>query len=263
MRRDSALYTVVFAAGVCVVCSALVCAPTVLLRQRQALNKQLDKQQKVLIVAGLAAEGERLSGPEVQRRFEQGIVVRAVDLEKGEFAPDGAVPDLLGYDQRRAAADPRLSVAAPPNRARVQRLPRYATVYVVMQDGAPAKIVIPIHGKGLWSTLFGFLALERDVRTVEGIIFYEHGETPGLGGEVDNPRWKARWQGRLAFDDRGEPKIQVIRGPAGPPADDPYHVDGLSGATITSQAVSHMLTFWLGEHGFGPFLTRLREEWRG
>jgi len=263
MRRDSPLYTLLFAAAVCVVCSALVSSAAVLLRQQQALNKQLYKQQKVLIVAGLAGEDERLAGAEVIRRFQDRIVVRLVDLERGEFASGEGVPDAAAYDQRRATADSQSSVAAPANAAQIVRLPRYAAVYLVMEGEAPAKVVLPIQGKGLWSTLYGFLALERDVCTVAGITFYEHGETPGLGGEVDNPRWKARWQGRLAFDQKGEPKIQVIRGAAGSPEEDPYQVDGLSGATITSRGVSSMLGFWLGESGFGPFLTKLREEWRG
>ena len=189
--------------------------------------------------------------------------MKLVDLERGEFASGAGVPDPAAYDQRRATSDPQLSAAAAPNAAQITRLPRYATVYLVMDAGVPVKVVLPIQGKGLWSTLYGFLALERDVSTIAGITFYEHGETPGLGGEVDNPRWKARWPGRLAFDQKGEPKIHVIRGAAGAPEQDPYQVDGLSGATITSRGVSNMLTFWLGESGFGPFLTKLRAEWRG
>ena len=94
-------------------------------------------------------------------------------------------------------------------------------------------LVLPIEGYGLWKFLYGFIAIEDDLNTVRGITFYEHGETPGLGGEVDNPRWKARWVGQKVFGDDGEPKIEVIKGFAPPPAEAPYEVDGLSGATIT------------------------------
>ena len=104
------------------------------------------------------------------------------------------------------------------------------------------------------------MALEGDLRTIRGLTFYEHKETPGLGGEVDNPRWKALWNGRLAFDDALAPVIQVVKGPAGSVADAPHSVDGLSGATITSRGVTTLLQFWLGPEGFGPYLTRLRAE---
>ena len=119
-------------------------------------------------------------------------------------------------------------------------------------------VVIPVEGYGLWSTLYGFLALDKDTRTVRGLAYYEHGETPGLGGEVENPRWVALWPGRKVFDENGNVAIRVIKGAAGPPESDPYRVDGLSGATITSRGVTNMLAFWLGDDAYGPFLDQFR-----
>ena len=113
-------------------------------------------------------------------------------------------------------------------------------------------IVLPIKGYGLWSTLYGFLALDKDAVTVRGITYYQHGETPGLGGEVDNPTWKAKWPGRKAYDESWAPALRVIKGQAGPPSSSPHQVDGLSGATITSRGVNDMINFWLGESGFAP-----------
>jgi Na+-transporting NADH:ubiquinone oxidoreductase subunit C len=107
--------------------------------------------------------------------------------------------------------------------------------------------------------MYGFLALDKDLATIRGLSFYKHGETPGLGGEVDNPVWKAKWPGRLAFGEAGTPDIHVIKGAAGPVESDPHRVDGLSGATITSNGVTHLLRFWLGENGFGPYLSKLRD----
>jgi Na+-transporting NADH:ubiquinone oxidoreductase subunit C len=120
-------------------------------------------------------------------------------------------------------------------------------------------LVLPVEGKGLWSTLYGFLALDADLNTIRGLTFYQHGETPGLGGEVDNRTWKALWPGRKAYKD-DVPVIAVVRGRAGPPSEDPYKVDGLSGATITSRGVTHLVQFWLGENGFEPYIDRLRKE---
>lgn len=255
--EHSARHTVIFMAVLCVVFSVLVSAVAVGLHDRQVENQRLDRIKNVLGVAGLKEPGERLSREELTARFESGLEARVVDLATGEYV-DGV--DALSFDQRRAAKDPETSRPAPTNRAKVRRLPEHAVVYVIKDGDEETGLVLPIEGSGLWSTLYGFLALDSDARTVRGITFYSHGETPGLGGEVDNPRWKSRWAGRLAFDDQWQPALRVKKGMAGPADADPYQVDGLSGATITSNGVTNMIQFWLGESGFGPYLARQRSQ---
>lgn len=110
--------------------------------------------------------------------------------------------------------------------------------------------------------MHGFLALDADTRTIRGLTYYDQAETPGLGGEVVNPKWKALWPGRLAYDDSWNVKIAVIKGPAGSVEENPHAVDGLSGASLTSRGVTNMLQFWLGENGFAPFLKSFRESGR-
>ncbi len=248
-------FTVMFAAAVCGVCSIFVSGSAVLLKDRQEQNKVLDRQTKVLTVAGLMDEGDSLGRAEVQDLFEGNITAVVVDLKSGQPA-EGV--DAATFDQKKAAKDPATSEVAPENDAKVPRIPHNALLYQVKEGESVKLLVLPIEGKGLWSTLYGFLALEADSNTVAGITFYQHGETPGLGGEVDNPSWKARWPGRKAFDADWNPKIEVLKGAAGSVEDAPYNVDGLSGATITSRGVTHLVRFWLGEHGFGPYLTRYR-----
>src|SRR5690606_21705101 len=177
---------------------------------------------------------EQPTADDVRSRFEANIKPIVVELESGEIAED---IDAKTFDQRAARGDPDRSTEAPANAAKVQRLPKHALVYQVKKGDDVEALIFPIEGKGLWSTLYGFIALDEDVMTIKGITFYEHGETPGLGGEVDNPSWKALWPGRKAFSQDWEPKIEVKKGQAGPVKDDPYHVDGLSGATITSRGV--------------------------
>jgi len=258
VQLDSPRYTLLFAAGVCVVCSLLVAGSSVLLRDRQIANQLLYLQKNVLQASGLVAPGERVPDAEVVRLFEANIRPRLVDLRTGEYVQHpGVEPER--YDQRRARADPARSRPAPPNLARIKRVPDLARVYLVVKDGRAAQVVIPIEGLGLYGTLYGFLALDRDTTTIRGIAFYENRETPGLGGEVDNPKWRALWPGRRAFGEDWAPRITLVKGTAGPPAEDPHHVDALSGATITSNGVSRMLDFWLGGNGFGPYLARLRE----
>jgi len=256
MQR-SASYSIIFAAVVCLVCAVFVSASAVSLKERQDANAFLDKQRNVLIAAGLATDDEKLSTEEIQKRFGP-IESVVVDLATGDELDD---VDPETFDQRIESVDPATSVEVERNLAGVVRVPERALVYRMEDNGELGLVILPVEGKGLWSTLYGFLALDADLRTIKGITFYEHKETPGLGGEVDNPRWKALWKDRQAFEDGGtEPVIEVIRGRAGPAAEDPHRVDGLSGATMTGRGVSHFVQFWLGEEGFGTYLDALRRE---
>ncbi|MEL6182139.1 MAG: Na(+)-translocating NADH-quinone reductase subunit C [Myxococcota bacterium] len=256
MRRSTA-YIIGFAAAVCMVCSVIVSGAAVSLKDRQEANKVLDRQKKVLGVAGLMKEGEQLSADQVSTRFKERIVARVVDLKTGEYA-DGV--DAAAFDQRKARNDPATSIQAPANKAKVLRVPNQALVYQLMEGEAVKLLILPIEGKGLWSTLYGYMAIETDLNTISGITFYEHAETPGLGGEVDNPRWKSLWPGRKIYGPDGqEIKIEVIKGQAGPVEADPHRVDGMAGATITSRGVTYLVRFWLGDNGFGPYLKKFKQ----
>ncbi len=259
--QHSVAYTIIFAAIVCVICAVLVSSSAVSLEERQVENAALDKQKNVLYAAGLATADEGLDRDAITALFEN-VKPVVIDLETGQ---EVANPDFdpSAYNAIKAAAGEQ-GRDAPRNPSRVSRLPKYQVVYQVLaESGDVEMVVIPIEGYGLWGTLYGFLALDSDATTVRGITYYQHKETPGLGGEVDNANWKSLWPGRKAFDDSGTRAIQVIKGNAGPPSTDPHRVDGLAGATITSRGVTNMLDFWLGANGFGPYLKQLRDAHAG
>lgn len=254
MQR-SAAYMIGFAAVVCVVCAVFVSTAAVSLKDRQDANVANFRQENVLVAAGFVEPGERLTPAEIADR-SRSIEPHVIELQSGE---ETTAVDAATFDVVKAAGDPTTSRPAPANAAGVPRLPINALVYEVHDEaGVLQMVILPVWGKGLWSTLRGFIALESDLQTVRGLTFYDHKETPGLGGEVDNPRWKALWPGRKAFDQEGDVAISVVKGPAGSVQDDPFHVDGLSGATITSRGVTNLIQFWLGDDGYGPYLTRLR-----
>ena len=254
--QGSVGYNLAFAAAVCLVCAVVVSSAAVALADRQQRNAALDRQRNVLLAAGFAGDGESLEAEAVAARSAP-ITPVVLTLSTG----GAAAVDPAGFDQRAASIDPARSAAAPDNAAGIVRLPNQALVYEVRDEaGRLDLVVLPVEGLGLWGTLYGFVALEGDLRTIRGLTFYEHKETPGLGGEVDNPRWKARWPGRLAFDDDLNPAIAVVKGPAGAVDEAPHAIDGLSGATITGRGVTNLVRFWLGPDGFGPYLARLREE---
>ncbi|WP_370978507.1 Na(+)-translocating NADH-quinone reductase subunit C [Agaribacterium sp. ZY112] len=252
-NNDTIKKTVIVTLALCIVCSIIVSAASVALKPMQEANKQLDYNRNILMAAGLYKEGES-----VAKQFEQ-VESRIVDLRTGKYSSD---LDGQAYDQRKAAKDPKLSVALNKKEdiAGIKREEFYAQVFLVNDaKGNLDKIILPIRGYGLWSTLYGFLALEKDLQTVVGIGYYEHGETPGLGGEVDNPNWKALWPGKQVFAADGSVALEVIKGQVGPNTPRAESkIDGLSGATLTTNGVDNMIKFWLGEQGYGSFITNLK-----
>lgn len=255
--QHSTGYIIGFAAAVCLVASLFVAGSAVGLKDRQDANKLLDLQKKVLTVSGLMSPDDRLNEEEISALYAASIRPRAIDLKTGVLAPE---IDPSVFDQIKASQDEALSFEAPKNLSKIRRLPNNALVFDVVEGGELRALIFPIEGYGLWGTLYGYIALAPDARTVVGITFYKHKETPGLGGEVDNPRWKALWPGRLAFNDRGKVTLGVKKGAAGSVKEDPYNVDGLSGATITSRGVTNLVRFWLGDDGYGPYLTGYRAQ---
>lgn len=254
-NNDTIKKTVIVTLLLCFICSVIVSTAAVLLRPLQEANKELDFKRNILSAAGLLEEGG-----DVESIFAERVSMRVVDIDSGQFTDE---VDPTTYDQRAAASDPSMSTDLDQKEdiAGISRREDYSLVYLVEDNsGELSKIVLPIKGYGLWSTLYGFIALEADANTVAGLGFYEHGETPGLGGEVDNPRWKSQWEGKKVYGADDNVALTVIKGqvdPSSPRAE--YQVDGLSGATLTARGVHNLVQYWLGEDGFKPFLEKLRK----
>lgn len=223
MNINSNGYVLGFAVLICVAISAGLAATATALGPIQQSAAEFDRQKNVMVAGGLLQEGDLRPRAELEELYKKRVVERVVDLETGKV------------DAGKTAAD----VAAmkdPADKA------RYRAIAVVLDEqGKDEGYVLPTSGKGLWSTLYGYLALDRDASTVRGITFYAHAETPGLGGEVDNPQWKAQWKGKSIRDEKGElVGITVKKGKVDPgiPVEKRHYVDGLSGATITCNGVN-------------------------
>lgn len=253
MQKDSVVGTLFIATALCVVCSVLVAGAAVLLKPMQDENKAFDVKKNMLLASGLL-ENPKASKEEILEIYKR-VTPMVIDLSTGEEVAEA--PE--DFSQRKAAKDPSSNKKIDPadDIAGIKVRSKLARIYKVMDGDVVQMFIFPVHGKGLWSTLYGFLALSPDLMTVRGLGFYEHAETPGLGGEVDNPSWKAQWAGKKLFDDELNPKIQVVKGSV--ENSDPekeYKVDGLSGATITSNGVTNLVQYWLGDDGFGPFIQK-------
>ncbi|MEZ8879917.1 MULTISPECIES: Na(+)-translocating NADH-quinone reductase subunit C [Vibrio] len=248
-NNDSIKKTLFVVIALSLVCSIIVSTAAVVLKPKQQANAVLDQQTKILDVAGIELAGD------IPALYAENIEPRLVDFATGDFV-DG---DAAAYDQRKAAKDldQSIKLSAEDDIAKIIRRANTGTVYLVKDGAETTKVIIPVHGNGLWSMMYAFVAVETDGNTVSGITYYEQGETPGLGGEVENPTWRAQFVGKKLFDENHKPAIKVVKG--GAPQGSEHGVDGLSGATLTSVGVQHTFDFWLGDMGFGPFLAKVRD----
>lgn len=252
---ESASRTLLVTFLVCLFCSIVVASAAVFLRPIQESNQKADLIRNVIAVSGLLKEGL------TEEQALQRIDARMIELATGEEV-EGIDPDT--FNIAKAGKDPEISTALTRQEdvAQIRREPRYLPIYrIVSADGGMNKLILPVYGYGLWSTMYGFLALDEDLRTVQGLRFYQHAETPGLGGEIDNPKWRAQWTGKVLFDDNWRVRVEVTKVAIDNSTPDAQHqVDALAGATITSRGVENLLKFWLSDKGYGPYLSRLRHE---
>lgn len=261
MSNDSIKKTIVVAVGVCLVASILVSTAAVELKPIQEKNKQIDLLTNILVAGDLYTEGA-----DPQKIFNEKIESKIIDLETGKFISedqynDDLNPASFSIKDLANSKEYGMSIPGSTDIAGIKRQPKYMIAYIVNDESGVQKYILPMYGKGLWSTMYGFMAMNKDLSTIDGFTFYQHGETPGLGGEVDNPKWKNQWKGKKAFDDNNDIIIQVLKGtvdPNGPLAGS--QIDGLSGSTLTTRGVDNLVKYWLGENGYGPFFENLREE---
>jgi len=249
MRRESDLRTFMIALTLAVICSFFVAGANVLLKPRQDMNKELERKKNILLAAGILK-----SDTDINKEFGS-VETYLVDMKTGE-AEKGDAGKYFESIRKLAAAKEAVHLTKQQDIAVIKSIPAKIPVFILRDgDGKIAKVVMPIYGSGLWSTMYGFMALNSDLNSVSGITFYEHGETPGLGGEIDNPLWKAQWVDKKIYGNDGSVALSVVKGGAHGES----QVDSLSGATMTSRGVENTVRFWMGQDGFGKYLNSLKQ----
>jgi Na+-transporting NADH:ubiquinone oxidoreductase subunit C len=259
MNRNGPAYTLVFTIVVCAICSVFVASAYEILGERQRADAAVFRMLDILRLTGLAGAEEALEKDEIVQRFGA-IRPRAVDMRSRRIDPQ---VNASLHDQREASRDPVRSREAPSNPAGVRRIPDHAVVYErLAEDGSVEQMLLPIHGQGYGGQIYGFIGLGPDLNTVRDIVFYEHEETPTLGGKINRAGWRAAWEGRRIYDDSGAVALRLV-GDAGPADTHPYEVDAVSRASVTTAGVQNMIDFWMGPEAFGPFLEDYRETLAG
>ncbi|MGL4595624.1 MAG: Na(+)-translocating NADH-quinone reductase subunit C [Thermoguttaceae bacterium] len=260
--QDSLFRIVSVSVGVCLVCSVLVSTAAVVLKPYQEKNALLFKQQNILAAAGLIEPNQQsISIALAEKLFKDNIEAVVIDMQTGKTLSN---VDPNTIDPKKDSKDANLSTdLGPADIARIRTRPNRGVVYLVRKEGKVERLIFPIYGKGLWSTIYGFIALNANDFSVAKINFYEHGETPGLGGEIANPSWQKKWEGKHIYgDDFSAPKIAVVKNGqvSTNEKESIYQVDGIAGSTLTSNGVSRTVSFWLGQNGYEPFLKHFRKD---
>ena len=231
--RVTKAYTLGFAAAVTMVCSILLASAATLLKERQDTNIQVDIKWNILSVLDLV-DTKDVTPETIFELYESNINSFVVDLD-GEQVEGKNAEDV----------DPKSE-------------PDMLPVFVKKDGDHVVAYCIPLQGKGLWSTIKGYLALENDLNTVKGITFYAHGETPGLGGEIDKDWFKDGFIGKIILDDTGNlVSIDIVKGKLrGGEADLEHKVDGISGSTLTTKGINNFIKATLER--YEPYFTTVR-----
>lgn len=247
MRRESDLKTFFTALIIAVVCSFFVAGANVLLKPKQDMNREMERKRNILLAGGYLKDGV-----DVNEAFKS-VETYMVDMRTGE----GVKGDAGKYFEniRKLASDSdSVKLTKEQDSAVIKSIPAKIPVFIIRDGGKVSKLIMPIYGSGLWSTMYGFMALNSDMNTVSGITFYDHGETPGLGGEIDNPLWKALWVDKKIFANDGSVALSIVKGGAKGES----QIDSLSGATMTSRGVENTVRFWMGVDGFGKYISKIK-----
>jgi len=251
LNKDSVVGTFVIIVTFCLVCSVLVSSAVVALDPFKAAAVANDRQINILKVSGFDVKGS------VASTFKEHIESHLIDVSTGALADD-VVPasQIEGYNFASLAKKPDSSVKIEKSKdvAGILSRSKYMPVYFAKDEqGKVQRVILPFYGQALWSTVYGYVAISPDdANTILGVTFYSHGETPGLGGEIDNPRWQAKWVNKKLTDENGQYKFRITK----IPSQKDHDIDALSGATLTSVGVNNTAAFWLGD-AYKPFLEKL------
>jgi len=254
MKQESLSRTLLVAISVVFVCSLLVSSTVSLLRPIQNARKAPQQLRYILLTAGLLQGKDNIQNI---ASLLEGVETRILDLSRAEFVSD---IDAQGYDYRKRFGDPSATATIDKrdDLAQLGRRPNYMPIYWIHNPSSKAKLVMPVYGKGMWSMIFGYIALEQDFNTIAGIYFYEQAETPGIGDRIQDANWLAGWQGKRLYDAKGSLALNISKLLTSDSLLAAHQVDSISGATKTVDGVANLVHYWLGDKGYRPFLEKQR-----
>ncbi len=249
-KKDTVFGTMVFTVTLCLLCSFMITGTADLLKERKLVKKRDELKRYVLMAANVDMSGDK----DFRTLFEKSVTPMLVELDTGVVTIDEHVMD---FDDRMAAINPQTSSKPKKDTAKIKSRADQVRAFKVFDDnGKLTSVVVPIYGKGLWSIIYGFVAVKPDMNTIENVVFYEHGETPGIGDFLNDSEWTNKFHGKQLFDEKGKVALKVVKG--GAKEGDVHGVDAVSGATMTGRGVQRSIQFWFGTEGFQTFFNTLK-----
>ncbi|MGI9327607.1 MAG: NADH:ubiquinone reductase (Na(+)-transporting) subunit C [Pseudomonadales bacterium] len=251
-HNNSVSHTILFAIAVAVVLGAIVTAVSVFLEPAQAENRERAQQAIFQDLLENQPGFENIA----DRHGAQQMEHRLVDLDTGCYDIKIAASD---YAQ---SVDPRQSkhtqaLTREQDIATIKLRAKYALVHLIRDADRIIAVVLPVYGLGYSSRLSGYLTLAADGNSIRSLVFYDHNETPGMGGRISTADWQVQWQNKSLRDESGNLRIGVAASTPTSIENRPYQIDAMTGATITGRGVTNLLRFWLGPMGFETFLYNL------
>ncbi len=251
MSNDSILKTFLVVFLLCVVCSVLVCMAALVRIDREAYNQLLETRSTVLAAGGY--EDQLAAGASADELFAN-FEMKVINLDTGEIATEINPEE---FNPKAVMDNPDMVVAIPAafDIANIKQRPKFVRVFIDKNNG---QVVLPISGPGMWGVMNAYIGVEKDGSTVNGLKFYQHSETPGLGAEIEKPKFLNQWVGKKLYGNSGNLAIKVVKnGRYDPKAADAQNtIDGLAGATVTGDKVQAMVQYWFSDHGYGKFLAK-------
>ncbi len=218
LNTNNNAYIIAYSCAMVVIVAFLLAFVSSSLKARQDVNVALDKKKQILAALNI----RDLSDSEAEQKYNE--VVLDTDNNKQAF--------LLNSGDYKAG--------------------NYK-VYEC-QIGGEKKYVVPVYGMGLWGAIWGYVAVNADGNTVYGAYFNHDSETAGLGAEIkDSKAWQDKFIGKKIYSADGKPAIKVVKSSELKNAES--EVDGITGATLTSNGVSDML-----QDGFAKYKKLLSHE---
>lgn len=244
MNTNSNTYTVIYSIILVVVVAAVLAFTAITLQPKQETNVKVETISKILTTVGLYNTESQMSNEDILKTYseniQEAVLVNFNGEVSGQMSSDVNNIEIKGQSDLKAQNDIMKKINAGDEAAKSSlKLP----VYVFNVNGEKITVV-PCYGAGLWGPIWGYLAFDKDMNTIDGAVFDHKGETPGLGAEIATNWFRENFKGKKINDaENNFVSIEIVKG--GAADDDINGVDAISGGTITSDALEKAIDTWL------------------
>jgi Na+-transporting NADH:ubiquinone oxidoreductase subunit C len=223
--RQSNLYIVLYAAAITIVCGGLLAFASQTLKPLQDANVELERKKNIL-----STVMELKDSDDINKIYSERVKELVIGFDGNVKEGVSASAVVIAAEYKKKPEDRLLPVYEFRNQQNPEKLDN---------------VVLPVYGFGLWNDIWGFVALQSDLNSIQGVKFQHKGETPGLGARIESEEIQGRYKGKSIFDNGVLESVMMQKGEGMDYTGDAHKVDGMSGATLTGKGVNNMLRDYL------------------